>query len=84
MGLFRKSKKAGDGLATDDAPPAAPATDGDVDDDNAKDLAPITTTATQDIVYHSGLRLTLLLCSVFISMFLVALVRQPPALRSCP
>lgn len=38
-------------------------------------LAPTRTTATEDIVYPSGLKLALLMTSVFVSMFLVALVR---------
>ncbi len=38
------------------------------------DLTPTRTTATEDIVYPTGLKLALLLLSVFISMFLVALV----------
>lgn len=33
-------------------------------------------TRTEDIVYPSGLKLALLMTSVFVSMFLVALVRQ--------
>ena len=40
----------------------------------ANDLAPTKTTASQDVVYPSGLRLAFLLISVFASMFLVALV----------
>jgi len=40
-------------------------------------LAPVTTTATEDIVYPGGVKLALLLGSTFISMFLVALVRSP-------
>lgn len=38
-------------------------------------LAPTRTTATEDIVYPSGLKLALLMTSVFVSMFLVALDR---------
>lgn len=45
------------------------------DKPDGNDLAPVPTTATEDIVYPSGLRLGLLLGSVFISMFLVALDR---------
>lgn len=37
-------------------------------------LAPVRSTATEDIVYPSGLKLALLMSSVFMSMFLVALV----------
>ncbi|KAK3945773.1 putative HC-toxin efflux carrier [Diplogelasinospora grovesii] len=42
---------------------------------HGEDLAPVATTATQDIVYPEGVRLALLLSSVFISMFLVSLDR---------
>jgi len=38
-------------------------------------LATVDTTATEDIVYPSGLRFVLLLSATFASMFLVALVR---------
>jgi MFS family permease len=38
-------------------------------------LAPVNTTATEDIVYPEGLKLALLLTSVYITMFLVALDR---------
>lgn len=38
------------------------------------------TTATQDIEYPSGLKLVLLMSSIFISMFLVALVCSGPIL----
>ncbi|KAL1897323.1 hypothetical protein Sste5346_004059 [Sporothrix stenoceras] len=49
----------------------------DDDDENeaGADLAQVNTTATEDIEYPSGLKLGLLLASVFISMFLVALDR---------
>ncbi len=40
-------------------------------------LAQVDTTATEDIEYPSGLKLGLLLASIFISMFLVALVGLP-------
>ena len=43
-------------------------------DAKGEGLAPVTTTATEDIVYPSGIKLGLLLASIFISMFLVALV----------
>lgn len=43
--------------------------------DNGADLAQVNTAATEDIEYPSGLKLGLLLASVFISMFLVALDR---------
>lgn len=41
------------------------------DESKAKDLTPSDT----DIVYPSGVKLALLLMSIFVSMFLVALVR---------
>lgn len=40
-------------------------------------------TATENIVYPTGLRLALIMLSVFVSMFLVALVSRP-ALQSSP
>ncbi|KIH87846.1 MFS aflatoxin efflux pump [Sporothrix brasiliensis 5110] len=52
--------------------------DGDGDDNEAEpgaDLAQVNTSATEDVEYPSGLKLALLLTSVFISMFLVALDR---------
>ncbi|KAK3327477.1 putative MFS aflatoxin efflux pump [Cercophora scortea] len=79
-------KKAKDGAAahnaTNDATPAEPA----AVDVSAKSPEPepepkpevlerSTTTATEDIVYPSGVRLALLMVSVFSSMFLVALDR---------
>ncbi len=72
MGLFRKSPKAG---AADPAPVAdEDRRSNDDREDNVEDLAQVNTTATEDIVYPTGLKLALLLVSVFISMFLVALV----------
>lgn len=47
----------------------------DVEKEAGADLAQVNTTATEDIEYPSGLKLGLLLASVFISMFLVALDR---------
>ncbi|OAA58988.1 Major facilitator superfamily domain, general substrate transporter [Niveomyces insectorum RCEF 264] len=44
-------------------------------DGTGADLAPVNTTATEDIVYPSGVKLALLLSSVFLSMFLIALDR---------
>lgn len=46
------------------------------EDQKQEDLAQVNTTATEDIVYPSGLRLALLLSSAFVSLFLVSLVRQ--------
>lgn len=86
MGFFRKSPKAGAANAPADEPaakstpePANVADEGrqsnDDSEDNAENLAQVNTTATEDLVYPSGLKLGLLLTSIFISMFLVALVR---------
>ncbi len=58
-----------------DVDAAAAADDDDDDDDVPADLAQARSTAPEDIVYPSGLKLALLLSSIFISMFLVALVR---------
>lgn len=54
------------------APPAEaePAVDGEVD----RNAMGLTRTRTEDIVYPSGLKLTVLMLSTFMSMFLVALV----------
>lgn len=48
--------------------------EGDVESKASKELAPVQKIDTQDVVYPSGLRLAFLLISVFVSMFLVALV----------
>lgn len=83
--LFRKSKpsEAPDKAAAAPAPAPAPEPvplpvpvpiAGDAKAKEGYDLAPVRTTDTEDIVYPSGLRLGLLLTSVFVSMFLVALV----------
>ena len=47
---------------------------GHAESKDAQDLAPVQKTETQDVVYPSGLILLFLLISVFVSMFLVALV----------
>ncbi|KAJ9148310.1 Major facilitator superfamily transporter [Pleurostoma richardsiae] len=52
--------------ASASAPDPAPAPDA---------LAPVKSTATQDIVYPSGLKLAVLMTAVFVSMFLVSLDR---------
>ncbi|KAK4210823.1 major facilitator superfamily domain-containing protein [Rhypophila decipiens] len=49
--------------------------EGQDDEGTGTALGPTDTTATKDIVYPSGIRLFLLMASVFISMFLVALDR---------
>ena len=84
--LFRKSKKADATTATASPeittkPEPVVPTAGDAKTNEEEidvpgaDLAPVATTATEDIVYPSGMKLALLLGSVFITMFLVALVR---------
>jgi hypothetical protein len=80
MGLFNRKKKE-----EEDAPavvPPAATVDDDLDgDDSAPEgLAPVDTTATQDIEYPEGMRLLFLMSSVFISMFLVSLARLPSPL----
>ena len=55
--------------------PNATADEEGADPKTEEGLAPVRTTATEDIVYPSGLKLVLLMTSVFMSMFLVALVR---------
>jgi len=95
MPLFgRKSKTpqgTGDNLevtaAPEPVPVAAESADDDVAEGKGEGLAQVNTTATQDIVYPSGLKLGLLLASVFITMFLVALVccsPTPPSLVAKP
>ncbi|KAK3685117.1 putative MFS aflatoxin efflux pump [Podospora appendiculata] len=82
--LFRKKAKDGAAApnATSDATPAEPAaiavSAGKPDPEpepKPEGLERSTTTATEDIVYPSGVRLALLMLSVFSSMFLVALDR---------
>ncbi len=87
---FRKAKQpSGDEATQADAITAPPPVDEkkpnsnllDPDDDlvdgaDGADLAPASTTATQDIEYPSGVRLALILSSIFVSMFLVALDRM--------
>lgn len=70
------------GAAAPAAPPTFPIAENgaakapEVDDGEPPkaDLAQVSTTATQDIVYPEGFKLALLLLSVFVSMFLVSLV----------
>jgi hypothetical protein len=52
----------------------------EVGDDGVNDapLAPTTTSASEKMEYPEGLKLGLILLSIFVSMFLVALVRLPP------
>jgi len=87
--LFRKKARSEEAAAAapgspQPTPAAAHVDDGtetDVNDEpKAVDLAPVNTTATEDIVYPSGLRLALLLTSAFVSLFLVSLVSlgSPP------
>lgn len=61
----------------------APASEEDImstDNDKAKELNQHIQTDT-DIIYPSGLKLTLLMMSIFIGMFLISLVRvNPPPL----
>lgn len=52
--------------------------EGDADAGLGAPLDQTDTTATKDIVYPSGLRLFLLMASIFVSMFLVALVSPLP------
>ncbi len=77
--LFRK-KNAKDEPAVASSPARAAAEPpyklGELDED-APELAPVATTATEDIVYPSGLKLAFLLSSVFVSIFLVSLVGSP-------
>jgi hypothetical protein len=54
-------------------PPAHPSIDVTKQRGEAKDLKPIH--GDTDIVYPSGMKLALLITSVFVSMFLVSLVR---------
>ncbi|KAL1851079.1 hypothetical protein VTK73DRAFT_9543 [Phialemonium thermophilum] len=76
MGVFDKFKRGKtEPVAEQPVPEDGRDTD-KIDDEPAPEgLAPVRTTATEDIVYPSGLRLGLLLLSVFMSMFLVALDR---------
>ncbi|KAI3396429.1 hypothetical protein diail_12149 [Diaporthe ilicicola] len=76
MQIFKRGKKPDEDVnhsKDGSAPPANPTTDegGEV----AKNEISLARTKTEDIVYPSGLRLALLMTSVFISMFLVALDR---------
>ncbi len=77
MALFRK-KETKENQATPAAVEQVPTQTTEKVDDAEEDvpegLRPVATTATEDIVYPSGLRLALLLSSVFMSMFLVSLV----------
>ncbi|CAK7199616.1 hypothetical protein SEUCBS139899_002299 [Sporothrix eucalyptigena] len=85
---FRKAKKpVEETTVIPEAAPASAEVDGyyadekhndgenEADAENGANLAQVNTTATEDIEYPSGLKLGLLLASVFISMFLVALDR---------
>ena len=77
MALFKK-KEAKEDQPTPAAVEQVPTqTTNKVDDDEEdvpEGLRPVATTATEDIVYPTGLKLALLLSSVFMSMFLVSLV----------
>ncbi|EPE05414.1 mfs aflatoxin efflux [Ophiostoma piceae UAMH 11346] len=70
---FRKKASATPAEAATAAAPPVP--DADADDSPSADLHQVNTTASEDVEYPSGLKLGLLLASVFISMFLVALDR---------
>ncbi|KAG6356610.1 hypothetical protein INS49_014483 [Diaporthe citri] len=76
MQFFKRSKKPGQDvdLSNDDSvPPAKPTSD--EEGEGGKNEISLARTKTEDIVYPTGLRLALLMTSVFISMFLVALDR---------
>ncbi len=84
--LFKRKNKdeaAGDSGAEAEAEKSTSPSPEVIDRDGSAESGP---TEPQDIVYPTGLRLALLLTSVFVSMFLVALVRisSPVACSSCP
>lgn len=90
MQLFKQAKKPKeaahppqDGFITSVPPPASNSkTDAEVGTE--KNPIGLTRTRTEDIVYPSGLKLVLLMSSVFLSMFLVALVRGLSSLVISP
>ena len=83
MPFWNKKKGAttnGDGatpaLESTPAPSTIKPTDPEDEDPLEEAIRPVATTATEDVEYPSGPKLFLLITSVFISMFLVALVSQ--------
>lgn len=69
---FKKKEKQ---PQEDEVAPSAPMDGEATDESKAKDLKRIDT----DIIYPSGLKLALLIMSIFVGMFLVSLVRERPA-----
>lgn len=92
MQLFERSEKPDqaanpplDGTITSAPhPDSNPTTDAEAEPE--KNAIGLSRTRTEDIVYPAGLKLILLMVSVFISMFLVALVYGPASLvvLCCP
>lgn len=87
MRFFNKAKKADDAtnhspLGGEIAPQPAPDPVGEgaeevvLDREDQKNKIELSRTKTEDIIYPTGLKLTALLLSTFISMFLVALVSR--------
>jgi hypothetical protein len=74
---FKKEEKQ---PQEDEIAPPAPMDGEAADESKAKDLKRIDT----DIIYPSGLKLALLIMSIFVGMFLVSLVRERPASVSPP
>ncbi|KAK2602487.1 hypothetical protein N8I77_009015 [Diaporthe amygdali] len=77
MQLFKRGKKPGQDVdlsSKDDSAPSANPTSKEEGEEGKNEIS-LARTKTEDIVYPEGLRLGLLMASVFISMFLVALDR---------
>lgn len=74
-GHYAADEKVNNGLDNIDEKHAHNDDDDNENGETGADLAQVNTTATEDVEYPSGLKLGLLLASVFISMFLVALDR---------
>ncbi|ROW06202.1 hypothetical protein VMCG_04574 [Cytospora schulzeri] len=89
MQLFKRSKKPDQAanppldssITVAPHPDSNPTTTG-AEVESEKSPIGLTRTRTEDIVYPSGLKLTLLMVSVFVSMFLVALTFQAPNLAA--
>lgn len=90
MPFFRRANKA-DQVANppldgSNVPIPQPASIPLAEHEASKNAMALTRTRTEDIVYPEGVKLALLMTSVFVSMFLVALVSHSPSvfcLLSC-
>ena len=80
MAIFKSKKKTAEPVAE----PTLPTTKPESDDDQAVEtpLRPVSTTASEVVDYPEGLKLGLILLSVFVTMFLVSLVCAAPCLSS--